>query len=246
MHFSAYLESLRQFAEGQPELYKKQTPLGLDVTQKPILAKERASSLSFSHICVNGSKRTAYIKRLLCALSTVYKKEEANYLILSPKNEYNELLRLQTMDITAPFIRSVEDIQKAQECVKELVSLYKTGNGFPKLFIVLDGLEEVLPKKENDELEEYRAFFDIVLRQQNVEIISGVQLLGSIFSGYPGAYVGVGNTLITTREDGKADITFVDGQSTLSLPMPLGYPTSPSFTETVIALNATAAANEEK
>ena len=69
-------------------------------------------------------------------------------------------------------------------------------------------------------------------------MITGAELMRSIFSGYPGAFVGVGNCLVTTREEGVADVTYVQDNSSLSLPTVLHYPSMPSFTETVIYLNS--------
>jgi regulator of sigma E protease len=74
--------------------------------------------------------------------------------------------------------------------------------------------------------------------KKEVTLISGTDLIKSIFSGYPGAYVGIGNCLVTTREDGKADVTYVGEDSALTMPAPISYPCQPSFTETLIAFNA--------
>ena len=63
----------------------------------------------------------------------------------------------------------------------------------------------------------------------------------SIFSGYPGAFVGVGNCLVTTQGNGKADITYVGEDSSLSMPTPILFPDEPNITETVILLNSLAA-----
>ena len=56
-----------------------------------------------------------------------------------------------------------------------------------------------------------------------MDIITGVDLMQSIFSGYPGAFVGVGNALVTTREQGKADVTLVADDASLSLPVAIEY-----------------------
>ena len=107
-----------------------------------------------------------------------------------------------------------------------------------KFFLVLDGIEDLSGCNANGDLEEYRNFFDVVSRKKDVVFISGVELIKSIFSGYPGAYVGVGNCLITTREEGKADVTYVGEDASLTMPKLISYPCTPSITETVIVCNA--------
>ena len=78
----------------------------------------------------------------------------------------------------------------------------------------------------------------MLAREKNVAIISGAELIKSIFSGNPGVFVGVGNCLITTREEGRADVTYVGEDSSLSMPVALQYPDSPSVLESIIYLNA--------
>ena len=90
--------------------------------------------------------------------------------------------------------------------------------------LVLDGLEELETCNENGELQEYRDFFELLARRESVDIITGVELRRSIFSGYPGAFVGVGNALVTTKEVGQADVTVVGDDSSLSLPIAITYP----------------------
>ncbi len=219
-------------------------PLGQDLTGKVAFSQIREKPPLFRHTCVTGVKKTAFVKRLLCTLSCLYEKDEANFFVLSPRTDYGELLRLLHADITLPFVREKGDIDRALSCVKELVSLHERERGCPRLILVLDALEEIEGCNRNGDLEEYRAFFEAVARRSNIEVISGVELMKSIFSGYPGAFVGVGNCLVTTLEEGKADVTYVGEDSSLSMPTPIYFPSAPSITETVIALNATAQAKQ--
>ena len=122
--------------------------------------------------------------------------------------------------------------------IKELLAQREDGKGYPHLFIVLDGLEELGESDRNSDLEEYRNIFDLFTRREDVDVICGTELMRSIFSGYPGAFVGVGNCLVSLREDGKADVTYVNDDATLSLPIPVHYPNEPSVMETIIYLNA--------
>lgn len=221
-------------------------PLGVDSAGGVVFSQKRERTLTFRHTCVTGPKRTAFLRRLLVTLSCLYEKNEANFFIISPKTEYGELMRLNGADITAPFIRSKNDLASAVACLKELVQMYRSGQkGYPRLILVADGLEEIEGCNKNGDLEEYREIFDVCMRVENVEIFTGAELMRSIFSGYPGAFVGVGNCLVTTREDGKADVTYVGDDSSLSMPTPMTYPNSPSVTETLIFLNSLSKTNGE-
>ena len=155
---------------------------------------------------------------------------------MSPYTEYGELLKLNGADITVPFIRTQEDLQAVRDCLVKLAELHAEKTCL-KLFLILDGLEELEGCNKNADFEEYREIFDLLARRQNVEIISGVELMKSIFSGYPGAFVGLGNCLVTTREHGRADVTFVGEDSSLSLPITITYADLPTIEETVMAFN---------
>lgn len=213
-------------------------PLGYDGLENPMFAFRGNVAPIWRHVCVTGMRKTAFIKRLLLTLSRLYAKDEASVLVLSPKTEYAELLRVNRLDITVPYIRNKEDLENATLCVKALVEPYTQGKNCKKLFLVLDGVDELAGCNVNGDLAENRALLDVIARKKEVTLISGIELIKSIFSGYPGAYVGVGNCLITTREDGKADVTYVGEDSSLSMPAPMSYPCQPSFTETLIAFNA--------
>lgn len=224
--------------EEKKSALKAGLPLGLDAAGEAVFSQTLEHSFTPNHTCVTGANRTKFIKRFLITLACLYEKSEANFLVLSPRTEYGELLRLQRMDITVPYVRTKADLEKAKACVKELTADYARGVGYPKLFLVLDGLEELPEANGNSDLDEYREFFDLLAREKNVAIISGAELMKSIFSGNPGVFVGVGNCLVTTREEGRADVTYVGEDSSLSMPVALQYPSSPSVLETIIQLNA--------
>ncbi len=227
------------------ETLRSGLPLGLDVAGELVVSQRCEHTFTPNHTCVTGARRTTFIKRLLITLSTLYQKSEANFLVLSPRVEYGELLRLKGIDVTVPYIRSKSDLERAKACVKELTLEYARTVGCPKLFLVLDGLEELSNANENGDLEEYRIFLEELTREKNVAIVSGVELMKSIFSGNPGVFVGVGNCLITTREEGRADVTYVGDDSSLSMPVALQYPDSPSVLETIIQQNASSGNVEE-
>lgn len=230
--------------EEKRSVLKAGLPLGLDATGEAVLSQTLEHSFTPNHTCVTGANRTKFIKRFLITLSCLYEKSEANFLVLSPRTEYGELLRLQRMDVTVPYVRTKVDLENAKACVRELTLDYARGVGYPKLFLVLDGLEELQGANGSGDLDEYREFFDMLAREKNVAIISGVELMKSIFSGNPGVFVGVGNCLVTTREEGRVDVTYVGEDSSLSMPVALQYPSAPSVLESIIYLNAQSAGSE--
>ena len=114
----------------------------------------------------------------------------------------------------------------------------ETGAGYPKLFLVLDGLESLPECNVEEDLAEYRDIYKLLMRKDGVEIITGVDLKKSIFAGFPGAFLGVGNCLITIDESGKADLTYVSDDSSLSLPISIDCPSEPSLAESVSFFNS--------
>lgn len=243
MRSDAFITSISEWAEQDDkfEQLKRGIPLGHDSVGNILFSQKREKPLMFRHTCVTGAGRGECIRRLLLTLSCIYEKSEATFLVLSPKTAYGELLRLRNIDATVPYIRTKSDLSLAVETLKELLSQRSYGRGYPRLFLVLDGLEELPDCNRNGDLEEYREIFELITRRTDIDVISGADLMRSIFSGYPGAFVGVGNCLVTTREEGKADVTYVGDDASLSLPVPMCYPTEPSFMETVIYFNALSA-----
>ncbi len=217
---------------------RKGLPLGEDMSGHILLAQEREKPLTVRNTCVTGVGRTNFIRRLLITVSCLYEKGEACFFILSPRTEYGELLRLRSADITAPYINGKADLEQAIAVLKELILMRETGKGYPRLFLVLDGLDELPECNQNGDFEEYRALFELLMRKPDIDIICGLDLMKSIFAGYPGAFLGVGNCLITTREEGKADVTHVGDDGSLSMPQPIYYPSEPSVMESVIYLNS--------
>lgn len=240
MRAEEFILALSERAGSEEELRRLQkgVPLGKDEQGNIVFSQTREKPLAIRHTCVTGADRTAFIKRLVVALSCLYERSEINFLVLSPRVEYGELLRLNGLEVTVPYVRSKSDLAEVKRCVCELLELQTREKGCPKLALIFDGLEELDGCNQNGDLEEYRAFFELLARRENIEIISGVELMKSIFSGYPGAFVGVGNCLVTLRGDGKADVTYVGDDSSLSLPTTLVYPNEPTVAETIRFLNS--------
>lgn len=229
----------RQAKENETfETLKKGLPLGEDMSGNILLAQKQDKSLTVRNTCVTGVGRTNFIRRLIITLSCLHEKEEACFFVLSPRTEYGELLRLHSVDITVPYVNDKSDLDGAVETLKELIRMRAFGGGYPRLFLVLDGLDELPDCNKNGDLSEYREIFTLLMRKADVEIICGVDLARSIFAGFPGAFLGVGNCLVTTREEGKADLTYVNEDSSLTLPVPMVYPGEPTVMESIIYLNA--------
>ena len=240
MNMEEYVASLATLCADDAKLeeLRKGLPLGRDVVDNIVLSQKSERPFTVRHTCVTGGNRVGYIRRMLLAISRLYTREEVCFLVLSPLTEYGELLRVKGMDVTVPYVFTKADLAQAKRTVQELLAQRESGKGYPRLFLVLDGLERIDGCNANGDLEEYREMFDLFTRRSDVDVITGVDLMKSIFSGYPGAFVGVGNCLVSLREEGKADVTYVDENGSLSLPTPINYPSSPSITETVIFLNS--------
>ena len=220
------------------EKSRKDVPLGLDSSDNVVYSHTHTKPYSTRFTCVTGGGKSAFIKRLLITVSCLYDKKDALFLILSPNTEYGEFLRLKSMDLTVPYIRSKYDFDLAIDTVKNLLREREYGRGYPRLFVVLDGVETLEGCNRNEDLEEYRDIIDLLARRDNVELIAGVDLTKSIFSGYPGAFVGVGNCLVATREMGKADVTYVNDDASLTMPIPMTYPSAPAIMETILFFNS--------
>lgn len=220
------------------EEFKKGLPLGIDASGNILLAQKLESPLTIRNTCVTGAGKTNFIRRFLITISCLYDKEEACFFVLSPRVEYGDLLRLHSADVTVPYIRDKQDLSQALETLKELIHMRAFGKGYPHLFLILDGMDELEGSNSNGDLAEYREIFEMIMRKPDIDVICGADLARSIFSGYPGAFLGVGNCLITTREEGKADVTYVNDDSGMTLPSPMVYPSEPSVTESIIFLNS--------
>lgn len=225
-------------ADGAFQTARKGLPLGLDVGGNIALAQKSATPLSVRHTCVTGSEKTAFICRLLLTVSCLYNKAEACFLVLSNQPEYAELLRLKSMDFTLPYLREKTDLEQATETVKTLLKQREQGKGYPHLFIVLDGVEALPGCNRNGDLEEQRDIIDLCLRRNDVDIIVGADLSKTVYNGYPAAFVGAGNSVITTLGKGRAEVAYVQEDGVVASPFSIEFPDEPSLTETVISLNS--------
>ena len=228
------------FAEEEEKFDKmrKDLPLGIDSVENVVYSHKNEIPYSTRLTCVTGGGKSAFIKRLLITLSCLHEKSEICFFVLSPNSDYGELLRLKSMEVTVPYIQTQADFTAAVETLKALLLMRGQGKGYPRLCIVVDGVEKLDGCNRNEDLEEQRNVIELLATREDVELILGVDLTKSIFSGYPGAFVGVGNCLVATRDLGRADVTYVNEDATLTMPIPMSYPDSPSITETVLFFNS--------
>ena len=85
-------------------------PLGRDDAGNVVAAHREENPARYHHVCVTGGGRADFICRLVLTLSCIYDKSEAGFLVLSPRPEYAELLRLKNADVTVPYIRSFAEL----------------------------------------------------------------------------------------------------------------------------------------
>lgn len=240
MRTEEFISSISQLAsnDGEFEKVRLGMPIGWDMTGNIVVAQKRTEMITLRHTCVTGAKRVAYISRLLVTLSCLYDKDEVSFFVLSPRKEYAGLLGLNCLDSVIPYVQSKEDLLSAKAALRDLAYMYGDNKKRARLILVLDGLEELPNANERGELWEYREIFDLMSRIPNVDVISGLDLKKSIFSGCPGAFVGIENCLISLRDDGKADVTYVNDDTKLSAPILMDCPNDTDLGETISFLNA--------
>ena len=242
MKIQEYIQALHYFSEVANENgqeFRQALPLGFGEDGNAVFAHKEICPARYHHVCVTGEQRSEYICRLVLSLCKLYGQDNVSFLILSPNKIYGELLHVKDADITVPFVHRYEDCASSLDALRELVRMRAVvGDVLPKLYVVLDGLEDAVESVgEQQSFECFKPFFDVV-GTSGVEIITGVDLEKSIFSAYPGAFIGHGNALVSTDVLGKADVTYVGVDSCLSLPISIQYPETPSMVESVLASNA--------
>ena len=240
MRTDELLATLSEISKTNPaefERLRESIPLGVDSFGGVAVSHRENKIERYHHTCVSGEKKTEFIKRLVLTLACIYEKGEAAFLIVSPYLTYGELMNLKNADVSVPFIRGGEDLKKVLDCLQNIVKMRGEGRQAPKLFVVLDGIETLM--EGDTALVSYRPFLDTV-GVSGIEIISGVNLQNTAFGGYPGGFVGVGNCLVTTGGEGCADLTYVNLDTSMSLPKAVSYPSSPSVKESIEFFNGIA------
>lgn len=240
MRTDEFIATLSEISKTNPaefERLRESMPLGMDSFGGVAVSHRENKIERYHHTCVSGAFKTEFIKRLVLTLACIYERGEAAFLILSPYLAYGELMNLKNADVTVPFVRGGEDLKKSLDCLQEIVRMRGEGKPAPKLFVVLDGIETLA--EGDTALVSYRPFLDTV-GVSGIEIISGVTLENTAFGGYPGGFVGVGNCLVTTAGEGAADLTYVNLDTSMSLPKTISYPSLPSVGECIEFFNGIA------
>ena len=143
------------------------------------------------------------------------------FIILSPKREYGAILRLKNADVTFPYLRSKKDFLAILDGFSPLFERIKAGKSVQETYFVLDGLEEL--DGGDTWLKLYTLFFEKT-DGLNVNIITGVDFKKTAFCANPQLFVGLKNCLLTTDEDGEADVTRVLSGGEITLPKQIIYP----------------------
>ena len=236
-----FFKHLATAANDNPDRFEEfldRLPLGLDGEKRFVLARglsgvDSPMKTLSRHTCVVGTGRSAFIRRLLLTLIGARDEGTVAVVIVSPKREYAELLKLKTADIFMPVLNSVEDLWEVLRVCREQADL-RVGGGetiYGKLIIVADGLEELT----GGGMECYLPFF--ALSSTGAELITGVDLVGSVFASSPQSFVGNGGCLITVTNRGFADVSRVGLSGNLELPKPFEYPSEPSLSEAIALVN---------
>lgn len=199
------------------EAFRSRMPLGFYGNGEIAAAHRDEKTGRRRAVWITGEKRRAVLASLILATSCLYDEGEACFFILSPSLEYGKLLSVSGADISAPYIRNAEDFTLAVEQISSLCAMRRMKTGYPKLFVVCDGLEEIPSLAENDVTDPYLRLAD-TLAFCDSELLVSIDLSKSRFSGFPGAAAGIGNCVISCKGEGKADITQVEKDSSLGLP----------------------------
>ncbi len=236
-----FFKHLASVAHDSPERFDElvgRLPLGLDSEKRFVFARNVAdvdlpAKSGSRHTCVVGKGRSSFIRRLILTLVGVHDEGRIAFIVVSPKREYAELLKLKRADVFVPVLKSVDDLWDILRVCREQADL-RVGGGeriYGKLVIVVDGLEELT----GGALDGYLPFF--AMTESGAELITGVDLVGSVFSVNPQSFVGNGGCLITVTNRGFADVSRVNLSGGLELPTPFEYPSEPSLVETISLVN---------
>ncbi len=224
--FFAELASLARDNEYRFEDLRARLPLGVDGDNRLVVAGRRESN--YVHTCVTGTGRTEFIRRLALTLAGAYDRGQTTFVIASPKREYAELLRLSRANVFAPVVLNAADLWKVAEFARSQAALRRGGGEsvLGRLVLIADGLESV----SGGGLGGYLPFFSLAA-EYGITLLTGVDLIKSVFEAAPQHFVGAGNCLVTVMATGKAHLSRVTDEGVLALPQAFTYPSEPNFAE---------------
>lgn len=218
------------------ESLRERIPLGVYTGAEIATAHREEKPERYHFLLATGEDRRAFVFAQILCLSCLYDENEVSFLILSPHSEYTALLSLAGVDISVPYMKTKDDFLLALETIGELSRMRANGRAYPKLIVVCDGLEEIDGLYLDDITEPYSACLE-KLGAIRSELFAVVDLTKSKFCSFPGAVVGIGNCLISTKADGKADLTHVGMDSSLGAPRQMEYPFVDDFVANVKRIN---------
>lgn len=197
-----------------------QLPLGRSGEGRVLLAHDQDRGDRYYHTCVTGGEKTQFILNTVASLLSAY-GEELSVLVLSPKSEYANLLRIKGADVTVPYLRTEKQFSAMRELALAQANARKQNPRSSRFLLVLDGLEELPFLPKNNDFGYLRKWIEEMAG--GGQVVSGVHFQGSIFAGFEGAFVGVGNSLVWADGKGKADVTKVLADCSLGQPQPIEY-----------------------
>ncbi len=205
------------------ESLRERIPLGVYTGGEIATAHREEKPDRYHFILATGEDRRAFVFSLILCLSCLYDENEVSFLILSPHDEYSALLSLSGVDISIPYMRTKEDFDLAMQTVEALSRMRTLSSSYPRLIVVCDGLEEIEGLPFDDVTEPYTRCLEKVGAIRS-EVIAAADITKSNFCSFPGAVVGIGNCLVSTKGLGKGDITQVGLDSSLGVPRQAEYP----------------------
>ncbi|MBQ9729669.1 MAG: hypothetical protein IJV80_02540 [Clostridia bacterium] len=196
-------------------------PLGVSAQGETVYAHLSANAERYRHVCVSGKERTAFLQWFIRGVFQKYPARGALVIVLSPLSSYGAFLREKNADIIVPYLSSIQEFSRVLEGFSPLIETLKKGNKRP-VFFVVDGLELLAGASEDKLLKNYTAVIEKTAGTE-IEVLTGVEMEKSAFSGNPGVFVGAGNALLSADEQKVAFFTRVESDFTLGAPVPIYY-----------------------
>lgn len=199
---------------------ENRVPIGVSSQGETVFAHVGVSVERARLVVVSGKEKTAFLQSFIRSETKRLPARGASFIVLSPKSSYVELLREKSADITLPYLHSTADYRAVLEGLSPLFSALKN-TGKRTVYLVLDGLE-TLGDQEDKFLKSYTLAIEKTQGSQ-VEILCGVEMEKSAFSGNPGVFVGAGNALLSVDEPNFAFFARVERDFSLGAPQKIYY-----------------------
>ena len=218
---TAWIARLKNMASESASL--AQVPLGWDGSGEVVFSHRKNRQDRYCHTCSTGALRTTFLMDTVLTLAAAYEGGRARFMVLSPKREYAHLLTARGADVIVPYLQTESQFEKLKALVYAEVEARKKNLHLPRLFILIDGWEKLSFLPKDNAFTYLRSV--IADLSGGAEILTAIDFKGSIFEGFEGAFVGVGNSLISVDENGKADVAYVGEDCQLDTPVAITYQT---------------------